>query len=101
MQDATVNTRESRQERGARAQLVLRWLFPDAARPVLPILNGFSIGRDPSCLLVLNGEGVSRVHAEVRKDGSHFSLRDNGSTNGTFLRGQQITEARIEPGSIL
>lgn len=106
MLDATINTQESQLERAGEQRLVLRWLFPDAARPALPLLQGFTIGRDPSCLLILDGEGVSRVHAEVLKDGASFVLRDNGSTNGTFLQGQAVQgqandRARIEPGAIV
>ncbi len=101
MLDATRNTEDSRIASGDRSQLVLRWLFPDTSRPVLPILGKVSIGRDPSCLMLLAGEGVSRVHAEIRREGEHFVLRDNASTNGTFLQGEQIEEARIVPGSVL
>ena len=101
MLDVTINTDQSQILRGLKPQLVLRWLFPDAARPVLPVLQAFSIGRDPSCLMLLSGEGVSRVHAEVQVEGDHFVLKDNGSTNGTFLQGQAIDKARITPGSLL
>jgi len=101
MLDATINTDESHIQGGGKTQLILRWLFPDATRPVLPILKGFGIGRDPSCLMQLDGEGVSRVHAEVRRDGDHFMLRDNGSTNGTYLAGQPVEERRITPGAVL
>ena len=101
MLDATLNTDDTQHLAAGKTQLVLRWLFPDAERPVLPILKGFSIGREPSCLMLLDGDGVSRVHAEVRSDGDHFVLRDNQSTNGTFLQGHSVTEARITPGSVL
>jgi transcriptional regulator with PAS, ATPase and Fis domain len=101
MLDATRNTNESQILGQRKPQLVLRWLFPDAQRPVLPILEGFSFGRDPSCLMLLSGDEVSRIHAEVRSEGEHFVLRDNASTNGTFLQGQPVTEARIVPGSVL
>ena len=40
--------------------------------------------------------GVSRHHARIVRDGSHFFLEDAGSTNGTFLNGQRITRERLE-----
>src|SRR5688572_27964506 len=101
MLDATRNTNDTQHLATGKTQLVLRWLFPDAERPVLPILRGFSIGRDPTCLMLLEGDGVSRVHAEVLSHGDHFVLRDNQSTNGTFLQGHSVTEARITPGSLV
>jgi transcriptional regulator of acetoin/glycerol metabolism len=101
MLDATINTDDSHIQGGGKAQLLLRWLFPDATRPALPILKGFSIGRDPSCLMRLEGEGVSRVHAEVRRESDHFVLHDNGSTNGTYLGGRLVDEQRITPGAVL
>ena len=98
---ATVNTREGQIERETRMQLVLRWSFPDPDRPVRPLVKGFTLGRDPSCMVRLDGEGVSRLHAEVRAQGDHFVLRDNNSTNGTYLGGQPIQEQRIVPGMVL
>jgi hypothetical protein len=99
--DATLATGDSRSEEQGAERLSLRWLFPDATRPLLPILQGFTIGRDPSCLMLLAGEGVSRVHARVKREGAHFVLEDNGSTNGTFLGGQAVESARITPGAVL
>jgi transcriptional regulator with GAF, ATPase, and Fis domain len=101
MLDATRNTEDSRIAFTGKSQLILRWLFPDASRPVLPILGKVSIGRDPGCLVLLAGEGVSRIHAELRRDGEHFVLCDNASTNGTFLQGEPIEQARVAPGSLL
>lgn len=36
-------------------------------------------------------DGVSRHHAEIRKNGDVFALTDVGSTNGTILNGQMLT----------
>jgi serine protease Do len=54
-----------------------------------------SIGRDPSCNVVLDSprdEYVSRRHAVIRiENGDHFRLVDLGSSNGTRLNGQVIS----------
>ena len=60
------------------------------------------LGRLADNHVVLDPTGdlqVSGRHAEVRleEDGA-YELRDLGSTNGTFLDGQQVTRARIVSG---
>ncbi len=53
-----------------------------------------TIGRE-GCGVTLASPLVSRVHAEVitQSDGSH-TLRDLGSTNGTFVAGQRVRDPR-------
>ena len=52
------------------------------------------IGRDAGADVMLDDPGVSRRHAELRitHDGPHLQvvLRDLGSTNGTYLNGEQV-----------
>lgn len=50
-----------------------------------------TIGRDPSNMLTLNTDGVSRCHAELRQlpDGG-WVIVDLNSTNGTKLNGSKI-----------
>ena len=100
--ETTLHTASELLASHVRSQLRLRWLFPNPERPVVPVLEGFRLGRDPSCLVLLDGEGVSRVHAEVARQGKGFVLRDAGSTNGTYLNGERITEAvSIDEGAIV
>ena len=42
-------------------------------------------------------DGVSRQHAEIRRQGGLFSLVDVGSTNGTILNGQMLTPNQPTP----
>lgn len=51
------------------------------------------IGRDPANGLRLNHETVSRVHAELRRQGGMWVLRDLGSTNGTTVNGRRVIGA--------
>ncbi|OIK06207.1 DUF1707 and FHA domain-containing protein [Streptomyces monashensis] len=53
------------------------------------------IGRDPANGLRLNHETVSRVHAELFRQGEMWVLRDLGSTNGTTVNGRRVTGAIV------
>src|SRR5688572_12330818 len=48
------------------------------------------LGRDPSVDIVLNSPGISRQHARVTLQGYQYLIEDLGSSNGTFVNGQQI-----------
>lgn len=41
--------------------------------------------------------GVSRVHAMLAPDSTGMTVKDLGSTNGTFLNGQQLQSSRPYP----
>jgi pSer/pThr/pTyr-binding forkhead associated (FHA) protein len=49
-----------------------------------------AIGRHSSCELVLRKDDVSRRHAEVFHEDGEFRIRDLGSTNGSFVNGEQV-----------
>jgi hypothetical protein len=53
------------------------------------------IGRDPASGLRLNHETVSRVHAELSRQGGLWVLRDLGSTNGTTVNGRRVIGATV------
>ncbi|MER6785464.1 DUF1707 and FHA domain-containing protein [Streptomyces sp. NPDC000658] len=53
------------------------------------------IGRDPASGLRLTHESVSRVHAELRRQGGMWVLRDLGSTNGTTVNGRRVIGAAV------
>ncbi len=59
------------------------------------------LGRMQSNDIVLEGLGVSRVHAEILYDGKRFTIRDLESTNGTFVNGRQVRERRLRDGDII
>lgn len=50
------------------------------------------IGRDPSADIVLGDQNASRKHAEIINEGQAVKLRDNNSTNGTFVNDKPIKE---------
>ena len=59
------------------------------------------IGRSSECDVVLGDPNVSRRHAEIRRMGRGYSLVDRGSTNGTEVTGQRITETSLMNGDVI
>ena len=60
------------------------------------------IGRDNSVNdIVLPGSSVSRRHSRIESDGTNFYVHDTGSTNGTFVNGQQVSTAMLHNGDTL
>jgi EAL domain-containing protein (putative c-di-GMP-specific phosphodiesterase class I) len=55
----------------------------------------FVIGRAENCSLKLVDNRISRHHSEIRLGGDFLWIRDLGSTNGTFVNGQQIDQAQL------
>ncbi|MGW7514952.1 FHA domain-containing protein [Streptomyces sp. NPDC054796] len=59
----------------------------------------FTIGRAPGSMLRLNHFTVSRVHAQLRSKPEGWSLRDLGSSNGTWVNGSRIAgSVSVRPG---
>ncbi|HWH15520.1 MAG TPA: FHA domain-containing protein, partial [Miltoncostaeaceae bacterium] len=57
------------------------------------------IGREEGTDLVLDDSQASRRHAEVTGSSGSWSVRDLGSTNGTFVNGTRLTgEQALRPG---
>jgi hypothetical protein len=64
--------------------------------PETPVLR---IGRLPGSELRLTHESVSRTHAELRRVGEDWTLRDLASTNGTLVNGCRIIgQVVVRPG---
>ena len=56
------------------------------------------IGRAADADLRLNDPGVSRKHAEIRKDGGDFVVYDLGSTNGVRVNNAPAAQHRLRNG---
>ena len=77
------------------------WLDVDGER--YPLMGALTVlGRDDAADIILDDPGISRRHSEVRvtNDGPHLvaSIRDLGSTNGTFVNSERITSQRLSDG---
>jgi len=58
----------------------------------------FSIGREASNSLCVNGKLISRHHALIKAGSGYFSIFDLNSRNGTSVNGVPVKERRLEPG---
>jgi pSer/pThr/pTyr-binding forkhead associated (FHA) protein len=70
-----------------------------AGQPVHPLDEEITcIGRSPYRRLPLEDESASRKHAEIRRLGGNFVIRDMRSANGTWVNGQRVEEACLQHG---
>lgn len=64
-----------------------------------PLLDDTSIGRSSACTIQLLDEKVSRLHSSIKRDGDHWVLHDEGSSNGTGLNGRLLVQSTaLSPG---
>jgi nucleotide-binding universal stress UspA family protein len=67
-------------------------------RPYPLSKDALSIGRLDACDIVLSDQGVSRKHAEIRREGDEWVVIDLGSTNGTIVNGKPVRRHRLAEG---
>jgi diguanylate cyclase (GGDEF)-like protein len=81
------------------------------ARPMLMVMVGKSagqvfrltksrttIGRSKQAEIVLDDEGISRVHCAFTNDAGGWSVEDVGSTNGTIVNGERVSSISLQAG---
>jgi pSer/pThr/pTyr-binding forkhead associated (FHA) protein len=84
---------------GARAQVDGPCL-EDTAGQRFPVKPGAatSLGRALDNDIVVSHSSVSRHHASIEAQNGAFQLKDLNSQNGTFVREQRVTNARLSDG---
>lgn len=60
-----------------------------------------SMGRSEDCTYTLDEDRSSRHHADLVYEGGQFAVRDNGSTNGTFVNENAVSHKVLEFGDVI
>jgi pSer/pThr/pTyr-binding forkhead associated (FHA) protein len=60
-----------------------------------------TVGRVEDNTFQIADASVSSHHAEILLQGPDLLIKDIGSTNGTFINGEKISEAVLKPGQTL
>jgi pSer/pThr/pTyr-binding forkhead associated (FHA) protein len=65
-----------------------------------PLESGkeFVVGRASNTDMVLMEDMVSRKHAKIAVTGDEILIQDLGSTNGTFVNGEKVKQAKLKDG---
>ncbi|HEY7371358.1 MAG TPA: sigma 54-interacting transcriptional regulator [Polyangia bacterium] len=99
--ETTVPSDETR-EGDARARWAIRWLYPRLDGLLTPLgAGGLVLGRGNDCDVAMGSAETSRRHAEIRREGPIWIVRDLGSRNGTFANGQRVSAAPLSLGDLL
>lgn len=68
----------------------------------IPLRSGIvTLGRVEGNDCVVDHLSVSSHHCELNVQGSTVAVKDLGSSNGTFIDEEPVTESRLSPGQIL
>ena len=85
--------------RRATAMLLLQ--TPGGPQPIPLESTMVSLGRGLSNDVILEDTRVSRHHAQLRYKQRRFWVTDLGSTNGTFVNGQRVSELALRDGDVV
>jgi transcriptional regulator with GAF, ATPase, and Fis domain len=91
--------RDSTPSHKERAGLVLLYApnFEQLSPAYVFVSPELTIGRDPSNLICVPEQAVSREHARIYAKDSRWMLTDLGSRNGTMVDGSYVGEIELEP----
>src|SRR4051812_15140016 len=59
------------------------------------------IGRGADCDILIDRDSVSRRHARVARVGATWQVQDLGSTNGSYVNDNQISQVVLRDGDLL
>jgi predicted component of type VI protein secretion system len=82
---------------------VLQVVRGRSATTTLKLADGVtSLGRHDGCVIRIKSSQVSRRHCELFEAGGKLTVRDLGSSNGTFVNGQRVSgQQTLTPGDEL
>lgn len=75
----------------------IRLKFPEKNEPTVIVLSGarVTLGRLPLNTIQVIDRTLSGFHAEFVLEDDHYRLHDRGSTNGTFVNGDAVTDFHL------
>ena len=74
---------------------------PSGPQPIQVESTTVSLGRGLSNDVILEDTRVSRHHAQLRYKNRRFWITDLGSTNGTFVNNERVSETVLRDGDVL
>jgi len=76
--------------------------LPDGTRVTHELIDDVvTVGRIPAHTIQIEDISVSSNHAELALEGGQYLLKDLGSTNGTFVNGDAITERLLKDADLV
>ncbi len=61
----------------------------------------FTVGREPGNFVCLDDSSVSKQHASIIWSGTGWRLRDERSTNGSFVNADPVTDHDLKNGDVV
>ncbi len=88
--------------RAGQVRMLLRVLSGADAGKSHPLKQGtYTVGKNPTCDIVLLDKAVSRQHLKLEVHDEHVVATDLGSHNGSFVEGLRFTSMELRPGSVI
>ncbi len=84
-----------------RAPAASSFLILDGRRTVPLDRSIVTIGRSLDNDVILNDPRVSRRHAQLRRRAGRYVVYDLGSSGGTFVNGDRVSECLLQPGDVI
>ena len=79
----------------------LVFLSGPKAGEMVPVKQNLIAGRSPDCSLEIPDPNTSRQHSRILWDGTALQVADNGSSNGTYVNDQRITQVLAHHGDVI
>lgn len=89
------------EQRGSAHRSIGAFLIVDGTRLFSLAGSVVNIGRLSENHLAINDGRVSRRHAQIRTVRSRYMIVDLGSSGGTFVNDQRVTQAKLNPGDVI
>src|SRR5262245_28378624 len=88
-------------DRRAPCLILIHPLERELGRRIDLVGDVLRVGRDPSADIPLDYPSVSRRHARLERHGGLWGVEDLGSTNGTRVNGERVTERLLEEADLV